>query len=65
MCDVLNCAEDAATEVDGRLRLNPGFTPALWIAVEFNLCPAHEADHDDAYGEVLSVSAPKKTKRKP
>jgi hypothetical protein len=65
MCDVTDCAEDAVTALDGRLRLNPGLVPARWIAVEFSLCSDHESDHDDVYGEPRSVGALKKTKRKP
>jgi hypothetical protein len=61
MCDVQGCAEDAVTEINGDLRLNPGEEPSQWIAVEFNLCPTHEADHDRCYGEPPTVSEPKET----
>jgi hypothetical protein len=50
-CDVQDCAEDAAIEVNGSLRLNPDEDPPKWIDVEFNLCAAHEADHDRCHGE--------------
>lgn len=47
-CDVGGCSEIATVAVDGRLRLNPGGNgPALWIGVEFHLCPGHEAVHDE------------------
>ena len=66
MCDVLDCAEDAVTEINGRLRLNPGEGPiARWVDVEFNLCAAHEAEHDRCHGEPPMVSAPQKTEVQP
>lgn len=64
VCDVQGCAEDAVTEVNGNLRLNPGDGPPKWIEVQFNLCAAHEADHDRCHGEPL-VSALEKTAVQP